>query len=253
MRTVMLIVVIVAMCFPFTGMAQTTTEKTVEQEHPSRSMFVVSPVIGSDKNTLHSRDQRGQPIDLEDTGLEYGLFALYNTAHVTVNNFLFFADVNDADVSGDIFFFNYYYQPEKRITPNLGLGYMYHKIEMDQMEITVKTPLPKIGVRIGVPELGLSLNPYLAYTSEDINTTRGDRTDEALIYGLSLNWRWRFLGADAKYYYQDIRGNNKSYNVFRLDGNLFFTKHVGIVARVDYMEHSTTDDLSFLIGPAFMF
>jgi hypothetical protein len=253
MRKVLLTVLIVVVCFPFTGIAQTTGEKAPEQEQKGRNMFVISPMIGSDKNTLHSRDRRGQPVDIEDTGLEYGLFALYSTTHFAVNNFLFFANVNDADVSGDIFFLNYYYKPESRITPNLGFGYIYHKIDLDQMEITVKTPLPKIGVRIGVPEWGMSFNPYLAWTSEKIETTRGDRTDEALLYGLTINWHWRFLGADAKYYYQDVHGKDKGYNVFRLDGNMFFSKHFGITARVDYMEHSTTDDLSFLIGPAFVF
>jgi hypothetical protein len=253
MKRILLVIVSILVCTPCSGISQTTGEKTSEGYRTERSVFVISPLLGSDKNTLHSRDRRGQPVDLEDTGLEYGLFALYSTTHLTVNNFLFFANVNDADVFGDILYLNYYYNLDSRVTPNLGFGYIYHKIDADNIEITVRTPIPKLGLWIRVPEWGLHFNPYLAWTSEKIETTYGDRTDEALIYGLSIGWHWRFLGADAKYYYQDVRGKDKGYNVFRLDGNVFLSKHFGITARVDYMEHSTTDDLSFLIGPAFVF
>ncbi len=225
-------------------------QKTSEHD---RNMFVVAPLIGVDRNTLFSRDQRGRPIELEDSGLEYGLFALYRTKHLIFNNFLFFADVNKSDVTGNVFYANYYYNPDSRVTLNLGIGYLYHEIDTEGTKVTVKAPLPKVGLRIGVPELGMYLNPYIAWVSEDIETTHGDRTDEAMLYGLTVGWHWRFLGLTAKYYYQDVTDSDKSYHVARLRGNVFLTQRFGITARAEYMEHSTSDDISFMIGPAIVF
>jgi hypothetical protein len=208
-------------------------------------MFVISPLIGVDNNTLQSRDDRGQPVELEDTGPEYGLFGLFTTKHFIINNFLFFADVNDADVSGNVLYANYYYDPDSRVTLNLGLGYVYNKIETESTEIKVTTPLPKLGLRIGIPERGMYLNPYIAWASEDIETTiqvpamqgppagpptgpptmverQIDETEEALLYGLTVGWHWRFLGATAKYYYQDVRFSSDSYHVFRIRSHMFF-------------------------------
>jgi hypothetical protein len=34
---------------------------------------------------------------------------------------------------------------------------------------------------------------------------------------------------------------------------MFFSKHVGAVARFEYMEQSMTENTSFLIGPAIIF
>ena len=118
------------------------TSPTVAAEEYSAPMFVVSPLIGFDRNTLQSRDMRGRSIELEDTGLEYGLFGLVYTKHFTFNNFLFFADVNETDVAGNVFFANYYYNPDSRLTLNLGIGYVYNKIEGDNIDITVTSPLP---------------------------------------------------------------------------------------------------------------
>lgn len=233
--------------------AQNQQPPTVEEKMSGRSAFVISPVIGVDRNTLYSRDNRGRPIELKDTGPEYGLFTLFSTEHFTVNNFLFFADVNDADVMGDVFFADYYYKPENRVTFDVGLGYIYHKIKTKQIKITVQTPLPKVGLRINLPEWGMYLNPYLSWTSEKIETTYGDRTDDAMLYGMTVGWHWRFLGAYVKYYYQDVLDSSKGYNVLRLRGNLFLSQKLGVTAAFEYMEHSTTDDVSFLIGPAFVF
>lgn len=219
----------------------------------NRNVFVIAPLIGVDRNTLQSRGRRGEPIELEDTGPEYGLFALWSTKHLTVNNFVFWADVNDADVFGNVLFANYYYNPESRVTLNLGMGYIYHTIDTDLNEITVNTPLPKLGVRIGLPEWGMYLNPYIGWTSEKIETTYSDRTDDAMLYGLTVGWNWRFLGAYLKYYYQDVLDSDDAYHVARFRGNLFLTRRFGITTRFEYMEHSTSDDISFLIGPAIVF
>jgi hypothetical protein len=269
-----LLVLGVLICAVFIRASQALGEETSASEKSGRGqpMFVISPLIGFDNNTLQSRDNRGQPVELEDTGLEYGLFGLFTTKHFVVNNFLFFADVNDADVSGNVFFANYYYNPDSRVTLNLGLGYVYNKIDLESTEITVKAPLPKIGLRIGIPEYGMYLNPYLAWTSEDIETTlqmpamqwppggpppivetRIEETEEALLYGLTAGWHWRFLGATAKYYYQDVRGSSDSYHVFRIRSHMFFSKNFGVVARFEYMEQSMTENISFLVGPALIF
>ena len=225
----------------------------INEEESHRNVFVISPLIGFDNNTLHSRDRFGNSVDLEDTGFEYGLFALYSTEHFTLNNMTFFTDVNDTDVSGNIFYANYYYNPRSRVTLNLGLGYLYHKIDADSTEITINAPLPKLGLRIDASEWGMYLNPYVSWISEDIDTTYGDRTDEGFLYGLTVGWRWRFLSAYAKYYYHNVTDSSESYNVARLRGNIFLTKKIGITTRFEYMEHSTSDDISFLIGPAFVF
>lgn len=250
MKRIFVLSVRLLLCTFLLGISPAMSE---EESGQGRNVIVVSPLVGFDNNTIESRGPRGQVMELEDTGLEYGLFALFSTHHFTVNNFLFFVDVNDSDISGDVFFANYYYKPESRITLNLGLGYVYHKIDTGQTEITIKAPLPKLGLRIGAPEWGMYFNPYLAWTSEDIETTYGDRTDDAMLYGLTVGWHWRFLGAYVKYYYQDVRGSDESYHVARLRGNLFLSQRFGITTRFEYMEHSTSDDISFLIGPAIVF
>ena len=229
------------------------TSPIMAAEKGSAPMFVVAPLIGVDHNTLQSRDMRGRPVELEDTGLEYGVFGLVHTRHFTVNNFLFFADVNETDVAGDVFFANYYYNPDSRLTLNLGFGYVYNKIEGDNIDITVTSPLPKVGVRIGVPEYGLTLNPYLSWSAQKIETPFGDQTDDALLYRLTVGWRWRFLGATVKYYYQDVLDSSESYHVFRLRSEVYLSKRLGIATRFEYMERSTSEDISFLIGPAFVF
>ncbi|MDY0094338.1 MAG: hypothetical protein RBT80_16720 [Candidatus Vecturithrix sp.] len=237
------------------GLPQASADEDVPESMSGhgRNVFVVAPLIGVDRNTLQARGMRGKPIELKDTGPEYGVFALWSTKHFTVNNFVFWADVNNADVFGNVLFANYYYNPESRVTLNLGLGYIYHTIETKLNDITVKTPLPKLGVRIGLPEWGMYLNPYIGWTSEEIETTYGDRTDDAVLYGLTIGWNWRFLGAYLKYYYQDVLDSDDVYHVARFRGNLFLTRRFGITTRFEYMEHSTSDDISFLIGPAVAF
>jgi hypothetical protein len=222
-------------------------------EEGSAPMFVVAPLIGFNRNTLETRDMRGRPTELEDTGLEYGLFGLVRTDHFTFNNFLFFADVNDTDVTGNVFHANYYYNPRSRYTLNLGFGFIYNKTEGERTDITVTTPIPKLGLQIGVPEYGLSLNPYVAWAAEKVETPRGDQTNDALLYGMTVGWRWRLLGATVQYYYQDVLDSGESFHTFRLLNNINLSKRLGIMTRFEYMEHPMSKDMVFLIGPTFAF
>jgi hypothetical protein len=112
----------------------------------------------------------------------------------------------------------------------------------------------------------MSINPYIAWASESIETTlqiptgqgppverQEKTTDDALLYGLTVGWHWRFLGVTTKYYYQDVLDADDAYHTFRLRGNLYLSKRFGITARFEYMEHASSEDISFLIGPAFVF
>jgi hypothetical protein len=130
---------------------------------------------------------------------------------------------------------------------------VYTKIEGDRIDITVKSPLPKVGVRIGMPEYNLSLNPYLAWSSEKTETPNGDQTDDALLYGMAVVWRWRFLSANAKYHYQDMLDSDESFHAFRLRNEIYFSRRLGITTRFEYAEHAMSKDMSFLIGPTFVF
>jgi hypothetical protein len=61
------------------------------------------------------------------------------------------------------------------------------------------------------------------------------------------------MSAYAKYYYQDVLDSDTVYNVARFRYNVFLNKKFGIASRIEYMEHSTSEDISFLIGPVFTF
>lgn len=246
-----LTIILITLIITFVSIAGMAQER-------GRSIRVISPLIGVDNNTVevHVPQPMMPPkvVEQEDTALEYGLFALYSTEHFTINNFLFMVpDINEADIWGNVFFANYYYNPSARVTPNLGFGYVYHKIEMDENEVVVKTPLPKLGLRIDAPEWNMYLNPYVCWTAEKVETTHSESTDESMLYGLTVGWRWRMMSAYAKYYYQDVLDSDKTYNVARFRYNFFLSKTFGIASRLEYMEHSTSDDISFLIGPAFTF
>ena len=218
-------------------------------------------MAGWDRNTLKLRGPGGAETTETDTGPEYGVFALFAHPNVVVNNFLFFADVNDADVWGDLLFANYYADAKARLTWNLGMGYLYHKIEMGDVCVDVRDPMAKAGVRLKVPALHLSLNPYVGYAWErvkvDIETPAGTQEEkshnDSWLYGLTIGYRWRMLEGGVNYYYQDSQEIEEDFQVVRARLSAFFTKTWGLSARFDYAEHQTTDDRSFLLGPVWVF
>jgi hypothetical protein len=87
--------------------------------------WLVSPMVGVDENELSM--QQGPPgtpaTTKEDTGPMYGLFAMVLHPNFVVNNFLFYSDVNDTDVWGDLFFANYYYSSKAPVTWNATHAY----------------------------------------------------------------------------------------------------------------------------------
>lgn len=219
----------------------------------NRVMWVVAPLAGWDENKLFARGPGGARMTLTDTGPEYGMFLMMVHPNLVVNNFIFWADVNDADVFGDLLFANYFVNSEKVLTWNFGAGYLYHKIKPENEDIRVNTPMVKTGPRFKIPALHMSLNPYLGYAWERIDTQHGDLDNNSILYGLTANLHWRMIEGAVNYYYQDSQDIEEDFQVLRGRLSVFVNRTWGISTRVDYMQHQTTDDLSFLIGPVFVF
>jgi hypothetical protein len=223
-----------------------------------RVMWVVSPMAGVDENDLKIPMGPMGTMTETDTGPEYGLFLMMVHPNVVLNNFAFYANVNDADVWGDLFFANYYYSSAAPFTWNVGAGFLYHLIDISEPsddEITVTVPMLKSGPVFRIRPLHLQMNPYLGYGWERVETTHGNEDNGSYLYGLTLTYHWRMIEAGVNYYYQDSQGldPDEDFDVLRARVNVFVNKNWGIGARFDYMEHSTSKDTSFLIGPVFVF
>jgi hypothetical protein len=226
-----------------------------ENTHPGDGgvFFAVSPLFGWDRNKLKIRGPMGQEMTETDTAPMYGLFAIVGHPNLVVNNFLFFTDVNDTDVLGDLVFANYYADAEADATWNAGVGYLYHKIDPENEEINVHVPMVKLGPLFRFKDWHLSVNPYIGYAWEQVDTQHGDQDNDSYLYGISLKWRWRMVSTALKYYFQDSQEVDEDFHTFRCRLNASLTENWGFAARVDYMEHQTTEDTSVLFGPSCVF
>lgn len=234
-------------------LAVTAAQAASEPEaRPAGWRFAVSPMAGYDRNEVYPRHPGGE--SMTDTGWMGGLYALAFHPQWAVNNFLFFSDVNDSDVWGNLFFANYYATPKVPVTWNAGVGHLYHGIETARSDVTVQMPLVKAGPVFRVGALRLMLNPYLGYGWERTSVSPGgSETEGSVLYGLTLNWRWRMLEVGVNYYYQDPEDGDEGYNVVRARLVGMFSEQWGLAARVDYQEHRGSDDLFVLAGPVWLF
>lgn len=216
--------------------------------------WLVSPLVGYNRDVLKQRDRAGQIQSATETAPEYGLFALVAHPRFVVNDFLFFTEAaGDTEVMGNFFHANVYGDPEAAVTWNVGGGHLYHKIEPPGQEITVSVPMAKVGPVLRVKPWRLAFNPYVGYAWERIDTLHGGVDNDSYLYGLTVDWRWRMLGLNAKYYYQDSRELDDNFNNIHVRLTTGITRHWGAAIRFDYMEHATTDDTSILLGPVYVF
>ena len=228
-----------------------------QEEALHAPLFVLSPVAGLNRNEMTVPTPMGEMV-LKDTSPEYGIFGMAILGRVIVNDFFFWTRVNDSDVLGNLLHANYYQNIKAPVSWMAGAGWLYHSIDTAHEQIDVNVPIIKAGPTFNVKCLRLMLNPYVGYMGERISTTHGDTDNDSLLYGITVNWRWRMLDAYLKYYYQDSQGDVQGRDIqdfqtvnFRL--NVGITRQVGVMIRVDYMEHYSTTDSSVLIGPSFVF
>ncbi len=178
--------------------------------------------------------------------------------NVVINNFLFLTEAaDDTDVIGNLFYLNLYGKRDSLVTWNVGAGHLYHDIKPPNYgTIKVRVPQVKAGPMINLKSLHLTLNPYLGHGWERIKTPHADIDNDSWIYGITADWRWRMFNLNAKYIYQDSRegrGHFNSVHIRFVTGIHRNWRHLGVATRFDYMEHTTTKDTSFLIGPVVVF
>ncbi len=224
--------------------------------------WLVSPMIGYNRDTLKQRDRTGQIQSASKTAPEYGLFALVAHPRFVANDFLFFTEAaGKTDVMGNFFHVNLYGDPDATLTWNLGAGHLYHKIKLQDVDIAVSVPLAKAGPVLRYKPWGLTCNPYVGYAWERVDThvhvppndQQIHTSNDSYLYGLTLDWQWRMLGLNVKYYYQDSQELDDSFNNLHVRLTTGLTTHWGAAIRFDYMEHSTTEDTSILLGPVYVF
>lgn len=220
------------------------------------SVFLVSPLVGPVHSEVESRGGT-----LKDDGVEYGLFAMYANPRLVVNDTVFNTDVNDMKVWGNVATLNVYGDPASIVTWHLGASYLWHDLDGDVADILVTEPLAKAGFVFRLPAWHLSLNPYLGYGWQRVETTvttpGGTVADventESVIYGVMVQWRWRMLAAYAKYYLEDNCDRDEQYHVVRVWGSAMLSKHAGVLARIEYSEQVGSTDTSAMFGPVFYF
>ena len=225
--------------------------------HPTTA-WIVSPLYGVEQNEDLGTGRT-------DCSPEYGLFVMYASPRFIVNNTTFFTDVNRSEVCGDIASVSLYGDPKADLTWYLGGSYVWHQIKPEdvKMTITIREPLGKVGFVWRIRPIHLSINPYIGYSPETVDTKISipppvgtirsrDRSDLA-VCGVSAYWHWRMLGADAKYYLTQDLDHDTLNSTFRVWGTAMFSQHTGILARFEYTEQNTTKDTSLLIGPVFVF
>lgn len=231
---------------------------TAEESPPVQGkgiMWLVSPLVGWNRDELTVRGGPGgqQVSTRTDTAPMYGLFVMMAHPRFVMNDYFFYTEPNDAEVLGNLFYANLYGDPDAAVTWNLGVGHLYHEIKPDNEDVEVQVPMVKAGPMIRYKPWGLSLNPYLGYAWERIETSRADVDNDSYLYGLTVDWRWRMINLNVKYYYQDSQDGNEGLNTVLSRFVVAFNPHWGAEARLDYMEHLTTDDISLMFGPVYVF
>jgi hypothetical protein len=217
-------------------------------------LWLVSPMAGYNRDELKRRDRTGRIQTATETAPEFGLFAMVAHPRLVVNDFLFFTEAaGDTEVMGNFFHANVCGDPDAVVTWNAGAGHLYHKIKPRHEDIVVNVPLAKVGPVFRVKRWGLTVNPYIGYAWERIETRHGDKDNDSYLYGLSVDWRWRMVGLNAKYYYQDSQELDDDFNNVHVRLTTGLSRHWGAVVRFDSMEHSTTDDNAILAGPVYVF
>ena len=248
-------------------------------------LLLLNPMGGTFKSRVNlsgiDAPTQGNIRDVSGGG---GIFGLFSTPHVDFSNLFFRTDIDGSygldlrkitgnplapiipitesyDVIGNLSYINAYLNKDDCVTPNLGVGYFYHKIKGQYTTVTVNEPMLKLGLRFNLKGLRLVWNPYVSYSWDrsDVAIRNGatavdtSSSNDSLIYGTALKWRWRMIQSEIKYSYKDSLVGKKGLNSLNLQTGVFFNEWAGFSANFNYKDGIVCKEKSFMAGPIFAF
>jgi hypothetical protein len=222
--------------------------------------FIAAPLIGGIHSEVKShrviRTNTGIqmfPTTLKDSGLESGLFLLFNhQCGLTITDNALYADVNEADISVNILHADFIWHKENKFTPYLGGGYIYHKINTDGGDIKVSAPVAELGLHTNVSPR-FRVIPFVGYMQEDVVTPGSDNIYDAYLYGVKAYVNYgRGFRATLKVYQEDI-DDKDSYWTAKVRVMQAFSPNWVIALSAEYAEHITDKSYSVVAGPFFKF
>jgi len=217
------------------------------------NIIAISPMAGWNRDTLSVPSREGSATQMRDGQPEYGLFAIYVTPRLAINNMAFYTDPNGGDVAGDVLSVTAYGRPESQVTWSAGGSYTWHEIGLPTGDLTIQIPLAKAGVMFRPSGWPLTINPYAGYGVEMVETAHGDADSDILLYGASFNAFLRRLHVNMKYYVIDDLDADRAYETASLRFIMPCFRHAGWLLWGQYMEQASTEDVSVLTGPVFLF
>ena len=253
---------------------------------PARDyLFLLSPTVGTFNSTINLNGINAPTIgNIRDISGGFGLFGLFTTPHADFSNLFFRTDIDGSygldlpkitgnpfapivpitesfDTVGNLFYVNTYLNKDDCVTPNIGFGYFYHRIKGQYTTVTVTEPIAKLGLRFNLKGLRLVWNPYISYAWDrtDVAIRNGamavdtKASNDSLIYGTNLRWRWRMIQSELRYSYKDSLVGKKNAHAFGLQTSVFFNAWSGISANFNYRNGVVCRERSFMVGPVFAF
>jgi len=239
---------------------------------PARDyLFLLSPTVGTFNSTINLNGINAPTIgNIRDISGGFGLFGLFTTPHADFSNLFFRTDIDGSygldlpkitgnpfapivpitesfDTVGNLFYVNTYLNKDDCVTPNIGFGYFYHRIKGQYTTVTVTEPIAKLGLRFNLKGLRLVWNPYISYAWDrtDVAIRNGamavdtKASNDSLIYGTNLRWRWRMIQSELRYSYKDSLVGKKNAHAFGLQTSVFFNAWSGISANFNYRNGET--------------
>ena len=260
-------------------------EEVFRQKFTQDYLFLLNPMVGRYKSKINlSGIDAPTQGNVEDISGGFGVFGLLTTPHFDFSNLFFRTDIDGSygldlrkitgnpfapivpitesyNVIGNLAYVNAYLNKNDIVTPNIGVGYFYHRIKGQYTTVTVKEPMVKLGLRFNFKKLRLIWNPYISYSWDrsDVAISNGSTavntrsSNDSLIYATTLRWRWRMIQSEVRYSYKDSLVGKKGANSLNLQTSVFFNDWAGFSTNLNYRDGIVCREKSFMAGPVFVF
>ena len=258
-KTLCIMFFVFNLCFSGNAISFTHSDYA-EKQKTKEYFFIVAPLAGGINSEVKSHQAvptstgiKVVPATLKDNGLYSGLFLLFrHQCGLTITDNVFYADVNEADISLNVLHADFIWHKENTFTPYLGGGYVYHKINTEGGDIKISAPLGELGLHINVNS-SFRFIPFAGYSREDVVTPGSDNTYDAFLYGVKAYVSYgRGFRAAIKVYQEDLKDKD-TYLTAKVRIMQAFSPNWGIVLRAEYAEHITDKSYSAVAGPFFRF